>query len=45
MTTDYLMEEIDVKVMSEQEIDFVNSAKDNFGYNGKKETYRRKNGK
>lgn len=37
VSTDYLMEEIDVKVMSEQESDFVKSAKDNFGYKGKKE--------
>jgi len=37
VTTDYLMAEIDVKVMSEQESNFVDSAKDNFGYKGKKE--------
>lgn len=37
VTTDYLMKEIDVKIMSEEESDFLNSAKDNFGYKGKKE--------
>ncbi|SKC79859.1 helix-turn-helix domain-containing protein [Maledivibacter halophilus] len=37
VSTDYLMDEIDVKIMSEQESEFLSSAKKNFGYKGKKE--------
>lgn len=37
VSTDYLMDEIDVKIMSEQENEFLSSAKKNFGYKGKKE--------
>jgi transcriptional regulator with XRE-family HTH domain len=37
VSTDYLMEEIDVKVISEQESNFIYYAKNDFGYKGKKE--------
>ncbi|GKX31345.1 hypothetical protein SH1V18_38250 [Vallitalea longa] len=37
VTTDYIMDEIDVKIMPEEESTFINYAKDNFGYKGKKE--------
>ncbi|QUH31151.1 helix-turn-helix domain-containing protein [Vallitalea guaymasensis] len=37
VTTDYIMDEIDVNVMSEEESTFINSTKDNSGYKRKKE--------